>query len=96
MAAGHCTITKDTVRCPWHHACFSLRTGEPVLEAVALDLHIEPVGKGGRAEPRRWPGLLIEGLQPALGVLAVVSLLLAVGTLVAVPRTAPALDITEG
>jgi NADPH-dependent 2,4-dienoyl-CoA reductase/sulfur reductase-like enzyme/nitrite reductase/ring-hydroxylating ferredoxin subunit len=42
-------MVEDTVRCPWHHACFSLRTGEalraPALSDVACWLVEQRDGK---------------------------------------------------
>src|SRR5262249_52898292 len=56
-------IVDDTVRCPWHHACFSLRSGEavgaPAFNPVACWRVQKRGGKecfAGKGDPGGAPG----------------------------------------
>ena len=53
-------VVDDTIRCPWHHACFSLRTGEalcaPALNPVASYEIVQRVDEVFVAKKRATPG----------------------------------------
>src|SRR5260221_12282612 len=69
-------VDGETIRCPWHHACFSLRTGEaaraPALNSIAV-WKVEP--EGNRIfvrQKREQPKPRVKGALDAPGKIGIV------------------------
>jgi len=69
-------MVDDSVRCPWHHACFSLRTGQalraPALSAVACWSVEQRDGKVIVGQPRPAPKKLGRAAGAAPGEIVIV------------------------
>src|SRR3954464_6783755 len=64
-------LVGDTVRCPWHHACFSLRTGEAVqppalspIDCWSVEQRDGKVFVTGKRETKPAPRAKPAGSQP--------------------------------
>lgn len=62
---GEGLIVEETVRCPWHHACFSLRTGEALAAPAFASVPCWHVERGGGRLVVRGKIAAAERRQPA-------------------------------
>src|SRR5215217_835054 len=69
-------VTGESIRCPWHHACFDLRTGEatraPALSPIAVWKVEQEDGRIFVREKREQPGPRVKGAIDAPGQIVIV------------------------
>jgi apoptosis-inducing factor 3 len=69
-------VTGETVRCPWHHACFDLRTGEAARAPALSPLAVWKVEQEGERifvrEKREQPKPRLKGIVDAPGRIVIV------------------------
>ena len=68
---GEGLLVGDRVHCPWHHACFSLRTGEALhapafnaLDCWSVEKHDGKIFVTGKAQPKPRPRVRATGDAP--------------------------------